>query len=84
VCAGVWARTAGGRRSGSVSKRQNLQNSLGGGGDHLRFFQPMKNVFPFFIFFCFVVCRLCIYQQAMIWVFFALFGDVSFRRSFHS
>ena len=29
MCAGVWARMAGGRRSGSVSKRENQQYSLG-------------------------------------------------------
>ena len=41
MCAGVWARTAGGRRSGSVSKRENLPYSLGGGGDVLAFiFRP--------------------------------------------
>jgi hypothetical protein len=31
VCTGVWAQTAGGRRSGSASKRENRQYSLGGG-----------------------------------------------------
>ena len=41
MCAGVWARTAGGRRSGSVSKRENLQYSLGGGGGVIAFiFRP--------------------------------------------
>ena len=41
MCAGVWARTAGGRRSGSVSKRENLQYSLGGVGGVIAFiFRP--------------------------------------------
>ena len=41
MCAGVWARTAGGRRSGSVFKRENLQSSLGEGGGVIAFiFRP--------------------------------------------
>ena len=41
MCAGVWARTAGGRCSGSVFKRENLQYSLRGGGDVIAFiFRP--------------------------------------------
>ena len=42
MCVGVWAGTAGGRRSGSAFKRGNLQYSLGGGGgDVIAFvFQP--------------------------------------------
>ena len=38
----------------------------------------------FSLFFVFVLfwCMQVMYQQAMIWIFYALFGDVSFRRSF--
>ena len=40
MCAGVWARTAGGRRSGSAFKRENLQYSLGGGDVIAFIFRP--------------------------------------------
>ena len=45
-----------------------------------------KKNFPVFFVFVFVLfCRMWVmYQQAMIWVFYALFDDVSFCQSFHS
>ena len=50
VCAGVWAGTAGGRRTGSSFKRENRQYSLGGGGGGIAFiFWPggqNRTIFP--------------------------------------
>ena len=40
MCAGVWTRTAEGRRIGLAFKRENRQYSLGGGGGIAFIFQP--------------------------------------------
>ena len=41
MCAGVWAGTAGGRRSSSAFNRENRQYSLWGGGGGIAFiFRP--------------------------------------------